>query len=57
MNVTKNYSHQIPDFSFKMQKKSISAGLRADPTGELTALPKAQAGFGEREWERNEIGR
>jgi len=28
------------DFSLNMQQKRLTAGLRSDPLGELTALPK-----------------
>jgi len=33
------------DFSLKMHQKNLEAGLRPDPLGELTVLPRALAGL------------
>ena len=40
-----NYYHQMPDFSYKMHQ--IQFRLAPDPAGELTALPRPLARFGE----------
>jgi len=40
MQVTK-----CADFSLKMHQKRLAAGLRPDPLEELTAIPRALAGF------------
>jgi len=40
-----NCCHQMSDFKAKIHEIRFGLGLRPDPLGELTALPRPLAGF------------
>jgi len=53
MNVSKKYSHQMPDFSFKCTKFNFDWSSAPDPAGGAhSAPPDPLAGFGEGEGRR-----
>ena len=53
-----NYSHQMPDFSFKLHQIQCRLRLRPDPDGgAYSAPPDPLAGFGEGEREDEGQGR